>query len=749
MDKTGNKKNERNFRKRIAFTMVMVMLMSTISFGVGLVGSGSENKAYAEPTDPINEAVSNTLTGYYGTHENYVLDDWEEMAAVKASGGNLEDYVLPETDTGTASITVISSLLKGDIINAEIEANKIVNGGILVSAEDAYKHALNMIAIEAYNRSASASKKIPYSTIAAINTLLDYRTNGFFLDPYNQKPGGDMVGMSLIALSFFMGDSKVVDEAIIKAKEQIKKMQKSSGAFEGAWSFGTADANTTAVIVWGIMAADASNLGIYTTGGGLNPSDGLLSFLVPGGGYGYQDKQTVNAYATKQASLAMADIKNGYSYYANLSNSAIQYISAEVQVIDAAGDYFNKSITLGNTKSIEKAMQKALVTTDAISYGGYNVYVNGTLKNEPESVTVAEGDTILAVAKKYTKVAYFKTSDTDTMGVNNASVTFGGIKEITLVEKTLPNGIENELAGKPVNYGTALASGYGTTDPNGKIAITPVEANVEYEIRAKYSAYDSYTGSTKEYITSDTAILPSILTMYAGTPQTATVSLRIEGPNSNIYYNTSLTVARPDGSRLTVYDAVTQALSNNEIQYIESNKYISSINGIAAGTFGTNHYWDGWIYNIIKEEYLNGTSSLNGMGTQFLSEGEEIVVYYGNDNMSTVYPYVTSNLETDGSVTIGIKNYETNWTTYETNLVSTAGVAVYWGYTSGTALTYTGTTDSNGSLSIPSEYAVIGQHSLQISKGAVNLPDLVRLAPNYNVEISSTGTSEGSGSTST
>src|SRR5665648_1288727 len=161
MDRMEKKKNGRNFRKSIAFTLVMAMLVSTISFGAGLLGDGGEGKAYAEIVDPISEAVSSTLTSYYGAHENYVLDDWEEMAAVKASGGNLEDYVLPETDTGTASITVISSLLKGDIINAEIEANKIVNGGILVSAEDAYKHALNMIAIEAYNRSASASKKIP------------------------------------------------------------------------------------------------------------------------------------------------------------------------------------------------------------------------------------------------------------------------------------------------------------------------------------------------------------------------------------------------------------------------------------------------------------------------------------------------------------------------------------------------------------------------------------------------------------
>jgi hypothetical protein len=110
---------------------------------------------------------------------------------------------------------------------------------------------------------------------------------------------------------------------------------------------------------------------------------------------------------------------------------------------------------------------------------------------------------------------------------------------------------------------------------------------------------------------------------------------------------------------------------------------------------------------------------------------------------------VTNKLESDGSVTIGIKNDEMNWTTYEISQVPTPGVTVYWGYTSGTALTYPGTTDVNGIFSIPAEYAAIGQHSLQISKGAVNLPDVIRLAPNYNIIISASGTSGGSGSTST
>src|SRR5665647_2558682 len=41
----------KNFRKSIAFTLIMAMIMSTMSFGLGLLGTGSEDKAYAETAD--------------------------------------------------------------------------------------------------------------------------------------------------------------------------------------------------------------------------------------------------------------------------------------------------------------------------------------------------------------------------------------------------------------------------------------------------------------------------------------------------------------------------------------------------------------------------------------------------------------------------------------------------------------------------------------------------------------------------
>lgn len=731
-----NKPLNRAHQKAAAFLLVIALLLGN----AGMAG-WNVDRAFAASPDQISAAVSETLTNYYGLKKNHLIENWEELLAVKASGGDLVDYELPSTDAGTTSTSLMVSLIKGDMTTAGIKAAGLVSGGALIGESDAYKYALNIIAIEAYNRSTGAEIK-SYSTIGAINSLLAFRHNNIFLDPYNDEPGGDMVGMALVALSLFSGDQGTVDAAIDAAENQIRNAQTSSGAFAGAWGKGSTDANTTSVIIWGLIASSPGSISSYTTGGAANsPVDGLLSYYVSDGGYGYSNNLSVDAYATKQASLAMADVKNGYSSLATLSSSSIHYISTQTQVIDAAGNYYQKNLTLGPDKSYAKAIQEGMATTSAIDIADYNIYVNGTLESTPTNVT--DGDTILAISENFSKVAYFKTKDTDTLGVNKATASFKGSQELTLVVKTLSTGSSNVLTGKEVNYGNTLASNYGYTDSNGKITITPVEANTEYTIAAKYKVWNSYSQTMVDQITTDTAILPAVITMTNGAPQTATVSVRIEGPSSNILNMASFTVARPDGSRVTVYDAVTQALSQAGISYTASNKYISGIAGIAAKSYGTNLRYDGWAYNIIAPKYLNGEAYVSGMGTQILTGGEDIVVYYCNDDYSTVYPIVTSQLNIDGTVTIEINNYEYNYTTNVTSLVPTTNVAVYWGYTSGTALTYTAITDTNGVVTIPSIYATLGQHPLQISKGAVNLPGVIRLAPNYMIGVSSSGTSGG------
>ena len=736
----------KGFTKSIAFTLVMAMLFATLSFGgmAGLPGVGGVEVYGATTPTPV-EAQAATLNGYYLTERNGILTDWEEVAAVKASGGNLEDFVLPDYNTGTPSTTVLYALIRGDITSAGIAASQLVASEQLIKGEDAFKHSLNIIAVEAYNRTVDVTAKIEYSTTAAVVDLLNFRTNGVFLDPYNELPGGDMVGLSMVALSMFNGDIGTVDAAIEQCKLQVRDAQVQNGAFVGAWGFGEPDANTTAIIIYGIMAADPNNISTYTTGGGMSPIDGLLSFYVPEGGFWYGENPVANGYATKQSTLALADIIRGSSFLANLTAGGIHYTRAEGQVIDENGLFHNKIITIGNDKDFSNAIQKILSTSTAIDLSNYNIYENGELINDISTEIVEEGSNFLAINKKFDKVAYFVENINGPIDVYRKTVPFEASIDLILVQKNLSSGAITFLSGKPLEYGTALVSNFGKTDDDGNVNITPVESGVEYQIQPKRTTttYDPVIITT--HIEDDTAILPALIKMNSGDPQTISVSVRIEGPSSNIAYDPSFTVARDDGSRITVYDAVTQVLTDSNINYEASSKYIYSIDGISAGSYGTSQFWDGWSYTIDEPHYLDGSRSLSGMGTQFINDGDQIVVYYGNDNASTVYPLLTTTLQNDGSLKIQSKHYALNWDTWATDLVPTKELNVYWGYTSGTALTYEAITNDEGIAIIPAEYATIGNHPLQIGKGAPNLPDVVRLAPNYVIGISSSGASSGTG----
>lgn len=699
--------------KSLIFVLIISMLVS-------MVGGTSWNQidAYASTEAEINSAVENTIEAYFKQNKQGVINDFYELAALTASGENIEDYKL-ELSYNSTSSAIIGNLIVGKLSEAEQLATQLISGDELITEGDAFKDALNIIAIEGYNRTVNEEDKLSYNKESTINNLLSHSVEGQFQDPYNQQPSSEYAGMALVALSMFKGN-EAVDNAIASAIEQIKETQHSDGAFEGAWGSGAVDANTTATVIWGIIAADKEHFSSYVTESEMTPTDGLLSFLLSEGGYGFNDNSSLNGYATKQAALAMADIKNEKTFFSTFIGSPITYESIECQTITEDGSYLESKLTIGADKSVEKAIQRNLKDDSAIDFSKYNIYINGELEEEPASKILKEGDAVLAVSNNYSKVAYFKTNPEDLLGVNKATIDFEGSIELTLIEKNLLTGEEKALANNLIGCGTAVASNFNRTDNEGKVTITPVEA-ITYDVMALN-------------ISEDTAVLPAKITMKSGDVQTADVKLRVEGPSSNIL-NAAFAVARSDGSRLTVYDAVTQGLERMAIPYVDSNKYITSINNIEAGLLGSESTWDGWSYTFTDLEHLNGTKSTGGMSGQFINDGDEIVVYYGNDSATTVYPILNTTLNSDGSVTVKIENYATDWTSGTTSLIPTEGVKLAWGYTSGSALIYEIMTDSEGKAAIPKEYAAIGSHSLQIEKNTEGLPDVVRLAPNYTVEI--------------
>ena len=113
---------------------------------------------------------------------------------------------------------------------------------------------------------------------------------------------------------------------------------------------------------------------------------------------------------------------------------------------------------------------------------------------------------------------------------------------------------------------------------------------------------------------------------------TINANVRIEGSHSTVL-NVPVSVK---GYDLNLIDAIKTALDINSVPYIiedsEYGAYIKSIGSETAGKFGG---WDGWL------AVLNGAELSGSADTVSLSEGDEILLYYGMFAPGTLLPSYT------------------------------------------------------------------------------------------------------------
>ena len=182
-------------------------------------------------------------------------------------------------------------------------------------------------------------------------------------------------------------------------------------------------------------------------------------------------------------------------------------------------------------------------------------------------------------------------------------------------------------------------------------------------------------------------------------PKGPTFSLRIEGNTENIFYGD---VELEEG--MTLKDALVAFDEKNDSVTLTgaADDYITAVNGETAATFGG---WDGWNYIV------NGESPVTAMSGVTLSEGDEVVLYYGDPwGVGMAYPTVESK---DGTVT------------FKTVSGSVANMKVKLGDTE-----YT--TDKNGTIT----GIAPGEYTLSVELYAENGLNLVyRFAPGYKITV--------------
>jgi len=209
------------------------------------------------------------------------------------------------------------------------------------------------------------------------------------------------------------------------------------------------------------------------------------------------------------------------------------------------------------------------------------------------------------------------------------------------------------------------------------VDVSPSELTIQVGGSQKFfaSAYDqkgnglwsepiTWTSSDEAVVTVDTegvitAITPGVATITATTSnqvqgsatvtvesssnESITVRLRVEGQTETIIPTTSVTLSDTTATdnngkthnfgMFTPYAALVKILNEKSIDYdgpAKASIYVSRIADESAN-FLTN---EGWNYNILRNNSLDPSVAMIGMGQYPLQDGDEIIVYYGSSTLT-------------------------------------------------------------------------------------------------------------------
>ncbi len=211
------------------------------------------------------------------------------------------------------------------------------------------------------------------------------------------------------------------------------------------------------------------------------------------------------------------------------------------------------------------------------------------------------------------------------------------------------------------------------------------------------------------------------------------ISFRVEGAEKNLLYIPYLTVKAGDHT-LSVRDALEQALKDSKINYELQGSYLKSIAGEQTGKFGG---FDGWMYMV------NGKEATTSMDQQLLSNGDDVVFFYGV--FGTFFPKLIMNQNTDSiEITFMSEAYD-EFGMLNDSPIAEAIVTVF-------GKSYI--TDAMGKIIVgKADYIDCKESKLQIAKIAQGTESdgwggthpkgaslVVRLSPDYTIKFAEDGT---------
>lgn len=220
--------------------------------------------------------------------------------------------------------------------------------------------------------------------------------------------------------------------------------------------------------------------------------------------------------------------------------------------------------------------------------------------------------------------------------------------------------------------------------------------------------------------------IPSAFYAVEAQPAVSEVTVRIEGINDCLYYDT-ITVDN-DNNELTAADVIAFVDEINDDITIAGLDfgYIADVNGESAGCFGG---WDGWLFRV------NGTEPTEGMDTYSIKNGDSIVLFYGDPYGDFGFQYPEMSYDnTNGILTFTSSDaeYDENWNVaYIDNPV--AGMTVTWNLDDEN-ISYV--TDKNGQITLPDNLLKPDDYSIKFEKADKSgIPLVLRSEPNFTLSV--------------
>ncbi|MDB4866094.1 MAG: hypothetical protein JWR03_427, partial [Cohnella sp.] len=621
--------------------MIAAVLALQLAFGAWVGGAFASDAAVnPQPADigPTRAQLDEALGALQATlGKTEPVSDWVALG-LSRSGKPAADRYLPEAvkSAGDGSLRLVTDYARVALaVNASGgDAYKLGSNGLnlfakianydKMTAQGPNAPAFALLALDAGNYTPPGTKD-RWTRDSLVQWLVDNRTadGGWSLAP--GKSDVDVTGIVLTALAPYYSDKAAVKASVDSALGWLSGVQKPSGGFGNPESSESSVQVLLALTSLGIDPAKDPRF----VKNGKSALARLMEFRQPDGQFAHLPGGKADGMASMYALLGLTAVERWQDGLPGLYAGLRQSIPVEVTVNGPNGKLAKE--TVYGRSGMEVLIQT--IQKNNLSYaverhpqfGPYlkqiSTFKNGdfggsdgwqyAVKRRGEWLAITQGLSAFVPQAGDQVVVYY--GDHSAL-IHSIKVEPTYPREDQPIKVTVEKEIYDWDTGKavvsPADAARVTMGGISAvTDKDGKATLEGVHQGV---LTLKVDGYR--TGAAPTYVAEELS--------YAVQSYVKKVAVRVEGDQGLLVEGNA-----QGGTALDALEALLKAKNvAYEVKEMSFGKYVSSIGDLKAGKFGG---YDGWLFAV--KDGANWTVPTEGIGTFLLQDGQELVVYYGDN----------------------------------------------------------------------------------------------------------------------